>query len=1290
MPKNKQPIQNFNALKLSLASPDDILNWSHGEVTKAETINYRTFKPEKDGLFCERIFGPERDYECYCGKYKGVRYKGVICDKCGVEVTRALVRRERMGHLSMATPVVHTWFICRTPYKIPLLLDMRPSDIKAVVYFASYVILSVDDKKRENVLKNIQSAYKRKSQQIQNEFGERVNKLQKDLTVKEKKVKEKIKKEKESGHEHEGLELRLESLRRRSEQHQLLLQTKEQEYQKRLLKKKENVKKIIGNLTPRDVLSEEEFEELDRWKTEDFLEIGMGASAIKQLLEQLDLDKEIIKLRRELAKGKMANRPRLVKRLRITQGFKKAKVDPAWMILSVLPIIPPDLRPMVQLSGGRFATSDLNDLYRRVINRNNRLRDLTQLGAPDVILRNEKRMLQEAVDALIEGPRRETRSRRPLKSLSEILKGKQGRFRRNLLGKRVDYSGRSVIIVGPELKVDQVGIPKEIALELFKPFVLHEIIDRDFAPNLKTAKEFLQERSGVIWDLLEEVSHDHPVLLNRAPTLHRQNIQAFYPLLIDGEAIRFHPAICPGFNADFDGDTMSVHLPLSSKSIEEAKSRMLAPHNLLKMSDGKPIVDMKNEMSMGIYYLTTFRPGMLGEGSRFYAMDDVVSAYQKERVHIQAEIELLWGREMIKTTVGRVFINLNLPLKMRFHNEAVTRQDMKDLLVGCFDIYGEEETVKLIDNLKDLGRKYATLPGISFSTLDFKVPEEREGMLEETEKKIRSVESNYRRGLITGQERHIQIVDLWQKTTEDVAELALEKLDDLSMMGMIIKSGSSKVTRNTLRQLQAMRGPMVDSKGEIKETPIRSSTVEGSSSFEGFLSAVGGRKGLIDTALLTANAGYLTRRLVDVAQDALIREDDCGINEGIRIERPGETETVTFKDRIWGRIVLEDIVDPETKDILVKEGELINTARAGEIEKTGVESVIVRSPLTCRTLNGICRQCYGQGMDSRELVKKGEAVGIIAAQSVGEPGTQLTLRTFHAAGIAKEEITQGLPRVDELFEARIPKDPGLLADISGTVRLEPLANEGKIAIIITAKEKREEKFPLHRDDVIKVKNGQGVKKGNVLITTVDRGEVKATQAGKVRVTATGINLRYDIAEERSHIVSETTGLKVKDGELVTAGDVLTEGSLSLGDIIKLKDVLAAQLYLLKEIQKVYNSQAVDIHDKHVEVLIRKMSEWVKINYPGDSDWVPGDRVNWLKFDIVNKKLLEEKKMPAVGARTILGVSRSSLLTESWLSAASFERTTNVLAATAIGERQQIDYLTGLKENVIIGKLIPVS
>ncbi|OQX51247.1 DNA-directed RNA polymerase subunit beta' [candidate division CPR3 bacterium 4484_211] len=1280
--------KEFDALKIALASPDDILNWSHGEVTKAETINYRTFKPEKDGLFCEKIFGPVRDFECYCGKYKGVRYKGVICDKCGVEVTRSLVRRERLGHITLASPIVHTWFLRRNPHKLPLVLDMRYSDLEAVIYFALYVVTSVDETKKEKAIAQVQTQFEKRKASLEKKIADKIQSLHQQLQERTKTIEEKIKKFQKEGLEKEGLQIRIDSLNRKFHQRELFLQKKLEEYLGRLQNKKMYLEKRILGIKPKDVLSEEEFHELSLWKADNFLTVGMGAEAILELLKSVDLDQEIKTLEEKLNIGKKAERARIVRRLKILRGLKKNRIQPSWMVLTVLPVIPPGLRPIVQLPGGRFATSDLNDLYRRVINRNNRLKELIQLGAPEIILQNEKRMLQEATDALIEGPRRTPKNRRVLKSLSEMLKGKQGRFRRNLLGKRVDYSGRAVIVVGPDLKVDQVGVPKEIALELFRPFVLRELILRDYAPNLKTAKEILEERGGEVWDILEEITHDHPVLLNRAPTLHRQNIQAFYPILIDSEAIQFHPAICAGFNADFDGDQMAIHIPLSQAAIKEAKEKMLSTKNFIKLADNKPIVDMKNELSLGLYYLTLERNKDSGDSHKFYTVESVITAYENEQIHVQTPINLLWKKKFIKTTVGRVILNLKLPPKMRFYNEEVNRRKMKELFKRCLSLYGEEATVKLVDDFKALGREFATLPGISFSVFDFKVPKERESFLREAEKKIADIETNYRRGLITEQERHLQIVDLWQKTTEDVAEAALANLDELSMIGMIIQSKSSKATKDTLRQVEAMRGPMVDSKGEIKETPIRSSTVEGASSFEGFLSAIGGRKGLIDTALLTANAGYLTRRLVDVSHDLLVREHDCRVKKGITIKNEDDPEL--FVERIRTRVALNDITHPKTGKVIIKSGQIIDSEKAKEICQAGIKELVVRSPLTCRTKHGVCQMCYGQGMDSQELVKIGEAVGVIAAESIGEPGTQLTLRTFHAAGIAKEEITQGLPRVDELFETRTPKEPGILAEISGKVTLEELPQQGKIALTITNEEKAREEFTLKEEDVVHVKNGQLVKQGTPLFTTPDRGEIVSPAAGRVKIKDQTLSIDFSLIEQKEYLIPETVELKVQDGDLVSAGDVLTEGNLSLEDITKLKGVLTAQMYLLNEIQKVYRSQAVDIHDKHIECIIKKMSESIKIEHPGDSAWTIGDKVNWIDFEETNKELRAQGKKPARGKRVILGISRASLLTRSWLSAASFEETTNVLAAAAIGERPQVDPLLGLKENVIIGKLIPTQ
>lgn len=1223
---------DFDALKISLASPDEIKSWSYGEILKPETINYRTLKPEKDGLFDERIFGPTKDYQCYCGKYKTVRFKGVICDKCGVEVTQSRVRRERMGHISLAVPCVHTWFFKRAPHILSHLLDVGPKDLEAVIYFADYLVVSVDDEKRTNALKDMDEKLKEKNSALQKETAERIKELKKGLAEKTTQVKTQKK-------GREAVELKIEELRREYQKQVLFLREELAAAENELEASFSETRTTIQNLAPCKVLSESVFANLSFWEVDNFFKVEIGSEAIRTVLQNYNFEAEIKALQKELKGKSITARKKAIKRLKVIRGLKESGIDPAWMILTILPVIPPDLRPMVQLPGGRFATSDLNDLYRRVINRNNRLKNLIALGAPNIILQNEKRMLQEAIDGLIEGPRRPPRrGQKTLRSLSDYLKGKQGRFRRNLLGKRVDYSGRSVIVVGPELKIDQVGLPKEMALELFKPFVLRELILDGYAPNLKAAKSVLEQKDDEVWDILERVTKNHPVLLNRAPTLHRQNIQAFYPVLIDGEAIQFHPIIIGAFAGDFDGDALSVHVPLSQAAIKESFEKLLTPHNLLKLADGQSMANFKNEIGVGLYYLTSLDKSDSLTSPIFLNLDSAVTAYQNKVIGLRTPIQVNWQGEVIKTSVGRIFLNEILPEDLRFLNKTIARNEAREIITECFERFGERAATKAIDDFKDLGRVYACLAGVSYSFADFAPPEMRASAIVQAEEKIASLERNYKRGLLTEREKHTQIISIWDETTKKVADAAISAIDPLSAVGTILNSDSSKVNPLTLRQVMAMRGAMTDSQGNIKETPIRTSVIEGSTAYEGFLSAVGGRKGLIDTALLTASAGYLTRRLVDVAHDVLVNEVDCGTKESVVISEVKGVEDWPLKERIVGRVAANDILLPSSpSDPFVKRNEMITEEMAGKIIASGITEVAIRSPLTCQNKNGVCAMCYGLDLGSKKMVEVGEAVGVIAAQSIGEPGTQLTLRTFHTAGVAKKEITQGLPRVEELLETRSPKMPGVLADLSGTIELTE--KDDLITIQITAEEKV---------------NGKTVH------------------------------------EERQYHVPITSAVVVKNGDYVTAGDPLTSGSLDLKEIMDLKGVLAVQKYLLAEAQKVYKSQGVTIQDKHFEIIIRKMADKVRVTNPGDSKHLPGEYLNLISYQKEKQALQKSGKEPAKVKRVLLGISRASLVTESWLSAASFEETPNVLTEAAVNARPQIDPLKGLKENVIIGRLIPTG
>jgi DNA-directed RNA polymerase subunit beta' len=1215
---------DFNALKISLASPEQIRAWSYGEVTKAETINYRTLKPEKDGLFDERIFGPTKDLECYCGKYKRQRYKGVICEKCGVEVTYSRVRRERMGHIELASPVVHTWYFRRIPNKLPAILDVGLKDLESVIYFAQYIVTAVDDEKRAEIIKRQESELNEKKAQLKNETDTKAAELEKELTEQTKSIES-------DKNQSESKELRIENLKKQTRREILYLRERLIKDQDSLDKSFEQVASKIKSIGRFSIISDGEMNQYRFWNADEFFVAGKGAEVVLEALKLIDLNEEIEKLNKVIRGKSKARRFRAVKRLKIIQGMQQASIDPSWMVMQVIPVIPPELRPMVQLPGGRFATSDLNDLYRRVINRNNRLRSLIQLGAPDIILQNEKRMLQESVDSLIETSKKLTRGRKELQGLSDMLKGKQGRFRQNLLGKRVDYSGRSVIVSGPDLRIDQVGVPKEMALELFKPFVLRDLILDGYAPNLKSAKNVLESRGAEVWDILERITKNHPVLLNRAPTLHRQNIQSFYPVLVDGKAITFHPSVVGSFAGDFDGDQMAVHVPLSEKAIEEARTRLLTPHNLLKLSTGQPIVDLKHEISLGLYYLTLLKDEA-EEPVLLYHPDQAISAYYNQAItlHSPVMVKVDGENEMVKTTPGRILFNNLLPEKLKYVNEPIDRDVMRKLIAKCFDNYGPDETVKMVDLFKEYGRKYTTEGGISYSMFDLHIPEERDEKIKQAYEKIDQIESNYQLGLMTRKERHTQIISVWELVTSEIGKLVMDQLVPSSVVGMILNSKAFKANPETIRQVQGIRGLMVDSQGLIKETPITSTILEGHTAFEGFLNMIGGRKSLIDVALLTAKAGYLTRRLVDVTHDVMSREEDCGTDQGIYIREESDVEDWHLEKRIEGRTAWKDIVNKKG-EVLVKAGEHITPELASIVAKAGIEEVPIRSVLTCDTPYGVCCKCYGIDLATRRIIQIGETVGVIAAQSIGEPGTQLTLHSKHRAGIAKKEITQGLPRIEELFEARTPKHSATLVDTTGTVA------------------QIEEK----EDEII------------IVIDPVDKNQ-----------------------PPRKYLFPSAEDIRVKTGDKVSAGDSLTEGHLNLESIMEIKGVLALQKHLLKEIQSVYKNQGVSISDKHIEIIIRKMSEKVRIVSSGDSAFLPGEYISIYQFKAKNGELEKEGKQPAKGNRVVLGISKSALLTDSWLSAASFEETANVLAAAAINERPNTDYLLGLKENVIIGRLIP--
>jgi DNA-directed RNA polymerase subunit beta' len=1221
-------LADFKSLIIRLASPEDIRCWSHGEVTKPETINYRTLRPEKDGLFDERIFGPTRDWECYCGKYKRIRYKGVICDKCGVEVTQSRVRRERMGHISLASPVVHVWFFKGAPSRLSLILDVAPRAVEQVIYFARYLVLSIEEKKKKDAIVRVEKAWAERVKELKESF-----KLRRD-ELKTKASEEKLKAEKKIGNK-EQLTLTLSEIeldyRKRetsvNEEEKMTLQKTEELF--------EGLINLIKQLKVLSILSEEEYDQLLIYQAVDFFEAKMGAEAVVAAVEKINLEELTAQLREELngTKGISSKYVKLAKRLKLVDGMRRAKVSPTSMILRVLQVLPPDLRPMVQLSGGRFATSDLNDLYRRVINRNNRLKHLIGLGAPEIILRNEKRMLQESVDSLIDASQRKAtrrgRGRQPLRSLSDMLKGKQGRFRQNLLGKRVDYSGRSVIIVGPELKLNQCGLPKEMALEIFKPFVLREMIMRGVAPNVKSAKNMLERRPPEVFDILEEITKNHPVLLNRAPTLHKLSIQAFYPVLIEGSAIRIHPAVCSGFNADFDGDQMAVHIPLSKKAISEADNLMLPEYNLLRPADGSPIATPSSkEMALGIYYLTSIDTRIEAYKDVLSGPEEAIFVNQIGKLELRQAATVRIEGKLIETTAGRILFNEILPSDFGFINEAVTSSIIKQLFARAYRTKDTKEVVEMIDAVKDLGFAAGTISGLSFGIFDARVYPDKEKILREADKRVAEHEKNFAQGLITLEEKKRLTKEVWIETTEELADRTWEMLDENSPIRVVIDAKVGRASRDQVKQLAAIRGLIVDPLGKIVELPIKSNFREGLSVFEYVTSSRGSRKGLTDTALKTADAGYLTRRLVDVAHDVIVRLKDCGATEGLTIKRRDRPKE--FLSRISGRILASDVKNSKGK-VLVAKGEMLGDDNLKTIEEAKIDEVVVRSPLSCLSRYGICANCYGRDLSNKNLVEIGTPVGVIAAQSIGEPGTQLTLKTKHQAGIVGLDVTQGLPRVEELFEARTPKVLSPLSEISGRVRISE--NDGGWKVIVT------------------------------------------TTASKPK-------------EEREYIIPKTIKLAVEDRELIEAGTALAQGYLDIKEILSIKGLHSAQEYLVNEIQEVYESQGISIHDKHFEVIVRKMSDEVRVITSGDTPLLPGELLDKASFEEENEKVLAAGGEPASAQQVVLGITRRALFTESWLSAASFEQTTDILTnAAALGKE---DKLVGLKENVIIGRLIPVT
>jgi len=1239
------PESNFLAVRIGIASPEQILHWSHGEITKPETINYRTLRPEKDGLFDERIFGPTKDWECYCGKYKKIRYKGIVCDKCGVEVTRAAVRRERMGHIQLAAPVSHIWYLRGTPSRLGLTLNVPARRIEQVIYFAAYILTYIDEPARGQALAQLGQEYKSHITRLKNEH-------------------------KQSRLSDTELEDKLEKLK-------AAYQTAVSE---------------VKDLRLKQILSEHEYRNL-ALKYGQVFKAGIGAEAVYQLVKDMDLDEEVKQIRHQLRDAAGQKYKRLQKRLRLLEGMIKARLHPSWMFTTVLPVIPPDLRPMVQLDGGRFATSDLNDLYRRVINRNNRLKKLVEIGAPEVITRNEKRMLQEAVDALYDITARvtstTTATKRQLKSLSDMLKGKQGRFRQNLLGKRVDYSGRSVIVVGPNLALDECGVPKSIALELFKPFVISKLMADDIVHNVKTAGKMVEKETTEVWDALDAVIGHYHVLLNRAPTLHRLGIQAFKPILVEGNAIHLHPLTCTAFNADFDGDQMAIHLPLSEAAQKEAREIMLSVKNLLKPATGDPIVLADQDMILGCYYLT-LQDNLPADAKKkmFSDINEARLALAYGAIKPHTPILVPVRGKVIETTLGRLIFNEIMPEEFDYFNAVADKKSLKKIVINCYKSQTRERTVQLVNAIKDLGFHYATLSGATFSATDLEIPSEKASIVTATDAKVENIKQQFREGLITADERRRLVINLWEKTKQEVEALLKHQLsyELFNPTAMMVNSGA-RGSLEQFNQMVGIVGTKVNAAGNKIELPVKSNYKEGLESLEYFLSTHGARKGLSDTALRTSDAGYLTRRLVDVCQDVVVAEEDCGVNIGIRMPRNAEDLLGDpFTKRLDGRYLAEDIKD-STGKIIARAGDYITEDSAKIIDATGVESVMLRSPIGCEAAWGICQKCYGKDLSRGSLVAIGEAVGIIAAQSIGEPGTQLTMRTFHTGGVASTaDITQGLPRVEELFESRTPKTEALMAPIAGVVTIMEVGN--KKVLRLEGDEETTTQISLPEGAKLRTTNGSKVKRGDVLFIAKNGEEFKSLASGTVVIGDGVINLTFVKKQIYEFQLTARTFLRVKDGETAERGQQLTEGQLNLRDLMDLKGVAATQRYVIDEIQKIYNLQGQNINDKHIEIVVRQMFSKVRIEKEGDSPLTVGEIIERLKFNHLAAELVARGKTPPIATQLLLGVTKASLNTESFLSAASFQETTRVLVDAAVVGK--VDYLRGLKENVIVGRLIPAG
>jgi DNA-directed RNA polymerase subunit beta' len=1384
-------VNNFNAIRISLASPEQIRDWSSGEVTKPETINYRTLKPEKDGLFDERIFGPTKDWECYCGKYKRIRYKGIICDKCGVEVTRSKVRRERMGHIQLASPVSHIWYFKGTPSRLGILLDISPRNLERILYFALYIVTHVDEEARKRALAaledeaegrggkggraladledELRARFHRQKDELNSALAAAKRELEQQRTVRTEEVIEAAQQVeqrltalgKDAAAEAVAFSITGEivvaagakagkeataALRKivaaESERVTAEIQAREADEERSVAQKigdlelandaevetererlrrdaegaKDDIRKQrdeIESIKSLMTMSENDFRYLDERygsgsKGGRIFHAAMGAEAVRDIIMRMELEELARSLHVEVRTTSGQRRKKAIKRLRLIEAFRRSGTRPEWMILSVIPVIPPDLRPMVQLDGGRFATSDLNDLYRRVINRNNRLKRLLELGAPEIIIRNEKRMLQEACDALIDNGRRGraiagTGNHR-LKSLSDMLKGKQGRFRQNLLGKRVDYSGRSVIVVGPELKLHQCGLPKKMALELFKPFVMRQLVEKGFAHNIKSAKRIVERVRPEVWDVLEEVIKDHPVLLNRAPTLHRLGIQAFMPILVEGSAIQIHPLVCTAFNADFDGDQMAVHVPLSTAAQEEAKTLMLSTANLLSPADGSPVVAPTQDMVLGCFYLTMGKPLAEGKSPRLFSSEaEAILAYQLRTVTLHEPVTAMvrvWDEDAqaaleqrVSTTVGRIIFNQIVPDRLRFKNVNMKRTELRRLVDECYRILGPAETANVVDGVKAVGFEYSTRGGMTIAVTDIVIPPDKVRRLAEADTAVDQIDRQFQRGLITDDERYEQVVEVWQRTTAELSNAMMEGLDEYGSVRMMSDSGA-RGNKGQISQLGGMRGLMADPSGRIIDVPVRSNFREGMTVLEYFISTHGARKGLADTALRTADSGYLTRRLVDVAQDVITREEDCRTLEGSWITRSESAEITSnekgaYQKRMVGRLSAATLLHPDTSEPIVERNGEITEAIADAIAASAIDEVLVRSPLTCDARHGVCRMCYGRNLATGHLVGIGEAVGIIAAQSIGEPGTQLTMRTFHTGGVAGLDITAGLPRVEELFEGRIPKGKAEISHIDGVV--EVIRSDTGTRVKVTSREQYDTNLSLPPGAEFLAAPGDMLEAGQVIA----RGEsgdkssdVSAPAKGFVVREGDALVLRSEDTVEREYAIPHNAKLMIENGQEMRAGDAITDGPINPQEYLETRGKDAVQRYLVKEVQKVYRSQGVTINDKHIEIIVRQMLRKVRIDQPGDTDLLPTELIDNLDFEEVNNRVLAEGGEPATAQTVLLGVTKASLNTSSFLAAASFQETTRVLTEAAINGAK--DHLIGLKENVIIGKLIPAG